>query len=216
MRKGLIALDADGVLLNYNEAYANAWARAFGQRPALKDAQGYFPHDRWDAPMLGPDGRDALRQAMQEDFWSTMPAIDGALQACRLLADAGYELVCVSAVKQQFHAGRLANLQRLGFGIQRLYATPSDGKGATVSPKAAAIHELMPDAFVDDYAPYMRGMPPTVHAALILREPNGSPNVGDNLTMAHSTHADLAAFAQWWTQERLPSQALADVRPLVR
>jgi hypothetical protein len=52
-------LDADGVLLNYNEAYANAWARAFGQRPALKDAQGYFPHDRWDVPMLGTDGREA-------------------------------------------------------------------------------------------------------------------------------------------------------------
>jgi hypothetical protein len=48
------------------------------------------------------------------------------------------------AVKQQFHAARLANLQHLGFDIPRLYATPSDGNGATVSPKAAAIHELMP------------------------------------------------------------------------
>src|SRR5258708_10635187 len=30
--KPIIALDADGVLLDYNRAYAGAWERAFGQR----------------------------------------------------------------------------------------------------------------------------------------------------------------------------------------
>jgi hypothetical protein len=30
----------------------------------------------------------------------------------------------------------------------------------------------------DDFLSYLRGIPDNIHAALILREPNGSPNVG--------------------------------------
>ncbi len=198
MTLDMIALDADGVLMNYNVAFAHAWERAFGYRPKLKDPCGYHPHDLWDVPQLDVDGRQGLRYAMQDEFWSTMPAIDGAVDACRVLRGAGYELVCVSAVNPKFHAARLQNLKDLGFGIDRLYATPPTGDGATSSPKAAVIRKLMPVAFVDDFAPYMRGIPPEVHAALILRGPNGSPNVGDNLKVAHSTHENLAAFARWW------------------
>jgi hypothetical protein len=50
----------------------------------------------------------------------------------------------------------------------------------------------------DDFLSYLRGIPGNIHAALILREPNGSPNVGANLPWAHSRHADLADFTLWW------------------
>lgn len=42
------------------------------------------------------------------------------------------------------------------------------------------------------------GVPTSVHAALIMREPNGSPNVGEDLALAHSKHEDLSGFARWW------------------
>jgi len=42
---------------------------------------------------------------------------------------------------------------------------------------------------------YMRGMPTEVHTALVLRAPNGSPNVGDEMRVARSVHQDLADFA---------------------
>ena len=42
----LIALDADGVLLDYNLAYASAWECAFGVRPQLRDPQAYWAIDR--------------------------------------------------------------------------------------------------------------------------------------------------------------------------
>jgi hypothetical protein len=48
----------------------------------------------------------------------------------------------------------------------------------------------------------MRGMPETVHAALILRQPNGSPNQGPELSIVRSTHANLAEFASWWLQDK--------------
>ena len=37
MTKGIIALDADGVLLDYGLAYASAWQKAFGTYPGERD-----------------------------------------------------------------------------------------------------------------------------------------------------------------------------------
>jgi phosphoglycolate phosphatase-like HAD superfamily hydrolase len=199
--RGLIALDGDGVLLNYHAAYRAAWARAFGTVPGIRDPDAYWAMDRYHVPRLEVEGRAKFRSVMDEEFWSTMSAIDGALDACFALVSAGYELVCVSAVEEKYLAARTRNIRELGFPIERVFATPGARHGDT-SPKATALAELAPVAFVDDYAPYLRGIPPNLHAALILREPNGSPNVGEALEWADSTHVDLAGFATWWVGER--------------
>jgi hypothetical protein len=112
------------------------------------------------------------------------------------LHDAGYELVCVTALEARFQAARLRNLKALGFPIRRVVAT-GHAEGER-SPKADAIAALQPVAFVDDYIAYLRGMPPAVHCALVLRAPNGSPNVGDELKLARSVHQDLADFTDHW------------------
>ncbi|WP_146063196.1 hypothetical protein [Nitrosospira multiformis] len=109
---------------------------------------------------------------------------------------AGYELVCVSAIEAQDAEARLQNLRHCGFPIERMIAT--DNAEIDDSPKAAALRELQPVVFVDDFLPYLRRIPDNIHAALILREQNGSPNVGANLVWAHSRHADLADFTLWW------------------
>ena len=41
MARPLIALDADGVLLDFHLGYAGAWARAFGTLPAERDPFAY-------------------------------------------------------------------------------------------------------------------------------------------------------------------------------
>jgi hypothetical protein len=66
------------------------------------------------------------------------------------------------------------------------------------SPKADAIESLMPAAFVDDYLPFLRGIPAEVHTALVLRAPNGTPNVGAEMALAKSVHDDLPAFVDAW------------------
>jgi hypothetical protein len=108
--------------------------------------------------------------------------------------------VCVSALDARFEAARLHNLRTLGFPIERVVAT-GNASGAR-SPKAVALDTLNPVAFVDDYLPYLRGIRRDVHAALVLRAPNGSPNTGADLSLAHSTHADLAGFADHWLAGR--------------
>ena len=113
-----------------------------------------------------------------------------------LLSNAGYELVCVTALESRFQKARLNNLKALGFPIRRVITTGH--QEGDRSPKADAIAQLQPVAFVDDYIAYLRGIPAAVHAALILRAPNGSPNVGDDLKHARSIHQDLSDFADHW------------------
>ena len=196
MTRPLIALDADGVLLDFHLGYATAWQRAFGVAPAERDPQAYWPMDRWQVDRLDLARRVQFRAAFDEQFWATVPAIAGAVDACHRLRDAGFDLVCVSALEAEFEAARLRNLRELGFPIERVIATGN--AAGERSPKADTIAALQPIAFVDDYAAYMRGVPAHVHTALVLRAPNGSPNVGLDLALAKSVHDDLAGFADHW------------------
>ena len=197
MTRPILALDADGVLVDLHAAYAIAWQQAFGVALVEQDPLAYWPMDRWGVGRLEGEMRRQLRaQFERESLWASLPAIDGAVQACHRLHDAGYELVCVTALEARFERARLDNLKALGFPIRRVIATGHvEGER---SPKADAIAALRPVAFVDDYIVYMRGVPSEVHTALVLRAPNGSPNVGDELRLARSVHQDLADFADHW------------------
>jgi phosphoglycolate phosphatase-like HAD superfamily hydrolase len=195
--KPIIALDADGVLLDYHQAYRQAWHQAFGVLPELRDALAYWPIDRWSVRCLDGDELKNFRQCFDRQFWTTIPAINGAIDATLKLHDAGYELVCVSAIDTHFKTARLQNLRDLGFPIERLFAT-SEPATKNTSPKTNALNALRPVAFVDDYLPYFSGISSSIHRALILREPNGSPNIGDELEGVDSQHNDLSAFAQCW------------------
>ena len=194
--RNVLALDCDGVLLDFHLGYASAWERAFGYAPAERDPLAYWPIDRWEVEHLTPERRPLLRAAFDEHFWATLPAIPGAREACVRLHDAGFELVCVSALELEFQDARLRNLRKLGFPIERVIAT-GNAEGER-SPKADAIEVLDPVAFVDDYVLYLRGLPRHVHTALVLRAPNGSPNVGADLALANSVHDDLAGFVDHW------------------
>ena len=197
-RRPLLALDADGVLLDYLEGYAEAWRDAFGTRPAVRDPLGYGPLDRWEVALLDADGKARFRKHFGTKFWSSLPAIPGAIDACTRLHDAGFELVCVSALDTEFEDSRLKNLRTLGYPIERVYATPHDG--GFRSPKADKLAELRPIAFVDDYLPYLRGVPAGVHTALITRGAIHGPNTGTEMALAKSVHHNLAAFADFWLQ----------------
>lgn len=121
--KPIIALDADGVLLDYHHAYARAWAKAFGRLPAVRDPLAYWPIDRWDVRRLAGDELAQFRACFDHHHWSSIPAMPGAVDACHALVAAGYELLCVSAIEPQFAMARLQNLRQCGFPIERMVAT---------------------------------------------------------------------------------------------
>jgi hypothetical protein len=83
---------------------------------------------------------------------------------------------------------------------KRLIAT--DNLMEPDNPKAQALNSLMPVAFVDDFAPYLLGVDPRIHRALVMRDPDGSPNRGEHLLLADSQHSNLLEFSIWWTGSR--------------
>lgn len=124
MTKGIIALDADGVLLDYGLAYASAWQKAFGTYPGERDPLAYWPIDRWEVERVEGDRLDLLRRAFDNEFWSSIPPVPGAIEACHKLAAAGYELVCVTALPAEFRAAREHNLRLHGFEARRCLVQP--------------------------------------------------------------------------------------------
>jgi phosphoglycolate phosphatase-like HAD superfamily hydrolase len=200
MSRGIIALDADGVLLDYGLAYASAWQKAFGMYPLERDPLAYWPMDRWQVEHLAGDRLAQFRGAFDTNFWASIPPVPGAIEACQSLANAGFELVCVTALPDDFRTARERNLQVHGFPIDVVRAT---NKLATpMSPKADTLNVLRPVAFVDDYLPYFVGVDAGIHRALITREVNGSPNTGELLARIDSQHKDLLAFSRSWIAGR--------------
>lgn len=132
----VIALDCDGVLLDYSTAYGRVWERAFGERVALKCARAYWPIERWGVRYLSGDELQHLRAQMDETFWRTIPAIEGSVQACSQLRSMGYRLVCVTAIAPRYLAARMQNLRDLGFEIEGVIATGADAYQE--SPTASA------------------------------------------------------------------------------
>lgn len=194
----VIALDADGVLLDFHAAYRQAWAQAFGYLPKLRDPLAYWPMHRWEVRRLDSAELEKFRACFDEAYWATIPPVPGAVSACERLCAAGYDLICVSAIETHLGSARQRNLRDCGFPIETVIATSAEAE-IGVSPKADALRQVRPVAFVDDYLPYFRGIPDDIHAALVLREQNGSPNTGEDLhTITHSQHTDLASFVDWW------------------
>ncbi|WP_172202592.1 HAD family hydrolase [Niveibacterium sp. COAC-50] len=196
MTRPIIALDADGVLLDYNLAYADVWERAYGVRPIERDPDAYWAKDRWDVPHLADEALSQFRRFFDEAFWSSLPAMAGAIEACQLLHDAGHELVCVTAMQPQFAQARESNLRKLGFPISRVLATGGDASRG--SPKRSALEQIDAQVLVDDYLPFLVGLPEPVHRALIDRNPARSPNRGSERETLSSSHPDLRSFTQWW------------------
>ncbi|WP_119154263.1 HAD family hydrolase [Caldimonas tepidiphila] len=193
----LVALDADGVLIDYHEGYAQAWERAFGVRPSIKDPLAYHPADFWDVPRLeGARLRQLVERGFTEETWRSMPALPGAAEACRLLRAAGYSLVCVTALRPQLAKARAENLQALGIPVDEVIATGTDG--APGNPKAAALRKLQPCLFVDDCLPFMQGLPQGIWRALVDVRPNRSPNRDPALEPPHSRHISVLDAARCW------------------
>jgi hypothetical protein len=162
----IIAIDVDGVLVNYRNAYAKRWEQAFGEHPKVKNKDAYRLWDYWDIPFLTrADLLAKLENYSTSDFWRNMPPIQGALEGCQILVDAGYELVAVTACAPRFAPERTANLEDLGYPISKVMCVGSTNSG--FSPKAEIINEMKPAYFIDDFIDYFHGIDPDIKKVLI-------------------------------------------------
>lgn len=187
----LIALDADGVLLDYNRQFGKVWGDHFGQAPVCVEPRAYHATTYWG--VQAPANDHPFWSAFDQGGWSSMPAMDGAVEACQRLVAAGHRLVCVTSMPTHREAERLANLKALGFPIERVIAT-GHCKDKTANPKKAAIEALGPDWFVDDELRKLKELL-AVRCVLVDPEHPDSPNEGQDSSYLAMRVRNLAEFA---------------------
>ncbi|CAF1092291.1 unnamed protein product [Adineta steineri] len=147
--KPIIALDCDGVLLDYQATFPRIYKKTFGKQLTPISPKSYHATTRYGVT-LTPEERIQFDAIWDIDGWRTMVMHDGALEACQLLHTAGYELVCVTQLSSCFLEHRLENFRLHGFPIDRIISTRCDENNSTNNPKKQAIEQLQPLIFVDD------------------------------------------------------------------
>jgi len=136
--------------------------------------------------MYGVDFTDEeetqFEEVWSEHGWRTMPIQDGALQACILLHQAGYELVCVTAMPAKFIEHRLENFRLHGFPIDNIISSGFDKANFNNNPKRKIIEDLHPVAFVDDLRRNFKDIQ-GVHTKLVFidHEYHDDPNQHENI-----------------------------------
>lgn len=195
-RKRIIALDADGVLLDYNKAAASVWERAFGVYPAFRDSKAYHFRNVYAMDLVDADVKSKYYATFARIGWRNMLAMPGAVEACQLLHDMGYELQVVSSMPEAFANQRMENLMDLGMPIASVTAT-GRLKG-TANPKLGALLGFMPLAFVDDLLCNFEGVGDKMHCALIQGDSVDNPNKAYEHVFKSSMHTGLLDFAQYW------------------
>ncbi|CAF1589136.1 unnamed protein product [Didymodactylos carnosus] len=134
-----------------------------------------------------------------------MSTLEGALEACNLLHEAGYELICVTTMPEKFVEQRLRNLKQHGFKIDRVigrqvhHKLPNDflkHKDYT-NPKKEAIEEVKPVIFVDDLKQNFRDIQCdcTKFVYIDAEHTDDHPNLHDD-TPYHYKYGSLIEFVK--------------------
>lgn len=145
-----IALDCDDVLLNYNHAWGDMYAKYFNL-PKFNEPvnpKAYYAAEYWGIEW--DDFKPEL-QEFNKHFhiygWRDMQALDGAIEATHILRDNGYKIFVVTRMPASGEKQRSDNLHELGFAFDAVIGT---GHTTTHNPKKPFIEALNPEYFVDD------------------------------------------------------------------
>lgn len=197
-KRRIIALDADGVLLDYNKAAANAWHAAFGVFPSVLDAKAYHFRNVYAMDLTDESVKAQYKAEFSKKAWRTMPALPGAIEGCQMLHEMGYELHVVSAMPEDYAQARRDNLRDLGMPIASVTATGAREDAS--NPKLQTLLRLQPIAFVDDLLLNFEGVHHAMHCALLHWDSVDNPNESHHHALKASSHASMVEFAQYWAE----------------
>lgn len=136
-----IALDADGVILNFDVAWRRTGSALLG-RELFSQAMVYDFSRRY--------GLSAEEEARvwdvfhQQEGIRRTPALPGAIDAVAALCAAGYDVHIVTAISPEHQAQRMDCLQRLGLPDIPVHCVGAGGR------KEDLLRWLSPGAYVDD------------------------------------------------------------------
>lgn len=192
--KKLIALDGDGVIFDYRQAFPVVWQSAFGELLEMVQPNAYHATTAYGVEWESDAQREKFFECFDEEVWATMPIFDGVVEACELLVEAGNELVIVSSMNHNFGVARLRNCMLYSLPITEVHAVKRvKGEG---NPKLEVLHKLQPDVLVDDLMDNFEGLV-DIHKAFIYYGRFDCPSLISSIK-PDSCHSSLLDFAKFW------------------
>lgn len=146
---GTVALDCDGVLLDFLAKFQEIGTYALG-RPLKEVENAYDLSKRYGLTDL--EHKHVHKVFVQENGWSSLPPLPGAIDAARELQDAGHRVIVVTAIDEVFKTRRMDNFKKYGFVPDAIYCVGA-GSGHT---KGEAYTAEQPHAIVDDRLVYLK------------------------------------------------------------
>lgn len=189
-----IALDCDGVILDYNHTWGKILS-SFLQQEVFPKKTAYFAYNVFDYK-LSKEQTKKFHEIFHEHGWIQMQALQGALEAIKILQKKKFEIHIVTSIPQEAHLYRKTNLQNLGIDFNSLHTV---GFHENINPKKEIINNMNPLYFVDDLLQNFEGVNNTTNCILIDIPGEDNPNHfyhnKDNIVL-HSTHNCLLDFAK--------------------
>lgn len=163
-----IALDVDGVLLDFTKACDEYVEKNLGKKP-IKKVDGFNLNITSMQIRYGLSTNDevlSLLDKMVEDgFYKNIPELEGAREAVSKIKEHGYKIVVVTAIHDGAKEDRLENLKNiLNLVPDEIYCV---GMGKSKSQIIAEVH---PDIFIDDRMKYLKGGDKVFHCVWVDQE----------------------------------------------
>lgn len=148
-----IALDADGVILNFLEAFERA-AQVVVKRPTPSLSGNYSLGVKYN--LTDAEVAEVWKEFNVGPYWHDLQALEGAIEGIDKLQTAGFRNVhVVTAIPEQFRPARHANFRKLGFSPEAIHCVEHTTRWSKVPP----IMALRPLMFVDDRIEHLHSNP---------------------------------------------------------
>lgn len=159
-RKKSIALDVDGVLLDFMPAFDETAAKVLKKQIIVDtDNHGRSPYDLCaragcDIPTI----EHILQTMIDEGVYGRLEPLNGVSEALEAIKNEGFYIHLVTAIPEKARDLRLSNLlEKLNFIPDEIHCV---GMGKA---KAEVLSKINPDVFIDDRVDYLASAPQVVH-----------------------------------------------------
>lgn len=146
----IIAVDVDGVILNYQLAWIKERNKFLKLNTAIEKKGNYFhAHSCYGVPAFDSVQRkNFYKYTHASRFWANMPAIEGVIDELnKACLELDLQLVCITSMPKSYEGQRVENLLKLGLNFSKVIATSRRG---SENPKKSFLQEIKPIAFIDD------------------------------------------------------------------
>lgn len=189
MKNKILAFDCDGVLLDYNQSFYNAYKKAFEKELQIVMPGAYHAVNEFGMQNIPKEEMKVILDKLcNVGLWSDMPALNNTLNVINTLSN-NYEIICITSMPKKYEEERFNNLKNLGFNISTVYATERVNK--TDNPKKDCIEKINPIIFVDDLLSNFENVNCDTKLIYLNNGQPDSPNVGKE-NNSHYTIKELS------------------------